>query len=72
MSWHYQAKKGIIDGELQYYLVESYPSIEVEEGTVVAHTEAHPIIAESKEDLAKWLRLAADDVERFDAIGEEV
>ena len=69
MSWHYQAKKIVVDGEDQYILVESYPCLKEEGDTVVPHTQ-NPIsiYTESKDELAKWLRLAADDVDRFSAI----
>ena len=69
MSWHYQAKKIIVDEEEQYILVEAYPTLKQEGDTIVPHTaEPAAIYANSKEDLAKWLRLAADDVDRFEVI----
>ena len=69
MSWHYAAKKLIMQGEEQYILVEAYPTLKQEGDTIVPHTaEPAAIYANSKEDLAKWLRLAADDVDRFEVI----
>ena len=58
MTWHYAAKKfDIGEGFFEYSLVEVFPSLE-------AHTEeAVTIYAESPEELAKWLRQAADDIE---------
>ena len=78
MGWHYQARKKTYNGEVQFELVEAYPDL-MEEGdtgiphTTVPHTnEAVTIRADTKEDLAKWLRQAADDVEKYEVIdGDE-
>jgi len=60
--WHYQARKKTIDGEVVYELVEAFPDIN-------SHTEdAVTVQANSKEELARWLRIAADDVEKYDVI----
>lgn len=67
-GWHYAAKKFVRDfgEEIEYGLVEVYPSLDG------AYTEnAVTIFAESPKELAKWLRLAADDVEKYDAVEEE-
>lgn len=58
MTWHYAAKKfDMGDGTYEYSLVEVFPSLK-------AHTEeAVTVYAESPEELAKWLRQAADDIE---------
>lgn len=62
MTWHYQARKRTDeDGNTFYDLVEAFG-----DGT---HT-ADPVSfqADSKAELAEWLRKAADDVEKYDAI----
>ena len=63
---HYQARKKTYNGEVQFELVEAGD-------TGIPHTnEAVTIRANTKEDLAKWLRHAADDVEKYDVIdGDE-
>ena len=67
MGWHYQARKCNKNGETWYELVESFP--DVGEG---CHTEdAVSVMADTKADLAKWLRIAANDVEKYPAINEE-
>ena len=73
MGWHYQARKKTYDGEVQFELVEAYPDLMEEGDTIIPHTnEAVTISADTKEDLAKWLRLAADDVEKYGVIdGDE-
>ncbi len=72
MGWHYQARKKTYDEEVHYELVEVYPDLMKEGDTIIPHTvDAVTISADSKEDLAKWLRQAADDVEKYDAIDDE-
>ncbi len=63
MSWHYAARK-IKDprGGDPYELVEVY-SFGVTENAVT-------VSGESREDLAKWLRIAADDVMKHDVIDD--
>ena len=69
MGWHYQARKKTYNDEVQYELVEAYPDLMEEGDTIIPHTnEAVTISADTKEDLAKWLRQAADDVEKYDVI----
>jgi hypothetical protein len=69
MGWHYQARKKTYGDEVHYELVEAYPDRMEKGDTMIPHTtDAVSICADSKEDLAKWLRLAADDVEKYDAI----
>ena len=69
MGWRYQARKKTYDGEVQFELVEAYPDLMEEGDKIVPHTEnAVSIQADSKEELAKWLRRAADDVEKYDVI----
>ena len=69
MGWRYQARKTTYDGEVVYELVEAYPDLMEEGDTIIPHTvNAVTIIADSKEELAKWLRQAADDVEKYEVI----
>ena len=69
--WHYAAKKFVRKfagdyEEIEYGLVEVYPNLDN------AYTEnAMTIFGESPEELAKWLRIAADDVEKYDTVEEE-
>ena len=72
MSWHYQAKKTkyktiLYDGtefeETLVELVEAYPTEKFGDGG--SYTEgAVTMSSSSKKDLARWLRLAARDVEK--------
>lgn len=72
MGWHYQARKKTYNGEVVYELVESFPDLLLDGDEVVLHTEdAVTISADSKEELAKWLRIAADDVEKYDVIDDD-
>ncbi len=70
MGWHYQARKKIYGEEVHYELVEAYPDLQ--RGGYVPHTQnAATISADSKEELVKWLRRAADDVEKYDVIDDD-
>ncbi len=73
MGWNYQARKKTYNGEVLYELVEAYPDLMEDGDTIVPHTQdAITISAKSKEELANWLRQAADDVEKYDVIdGDE-
>ena len=73
MGWHYQARKKTYGDEVQIELVEAYPDLMEEGDTIIPHTnEAVTISADTKEDLVKWLRQAADDVEKYEVIdGDE-
>ena len=69
MGWHYQARKKTYNDEVLYELVEAYPDLMEDGDTIIPHTnEAVTIRTDSKEELAKWLRQAADDVEKYDVI----
>lgn len=69
MGWRYQARKKTYDGEVVYELVEAYPDLMEQDDTIILHTvDAVTISADSKEELAKWLRQAADDVEEYEVI----
>ena len=76
MGWRYQARKKTYDGEVVYELVEAYPDLMEQDDTIIPHTvDAVTISADSKdglvyrlEELAKWLRQAAADVEKYEVI----
>jgi len=76
MGWRYQARKKTYDGEVVYELVEAYPDLMEQDDTIILHTvDAVTISADSKdglvyriEELAKWLRQAAADVEKYEVI----
>ena len=76
MGWRYQARKKTYDGEVVYELVEAYPDLMEQGDTIIPHTvDAVTISADSKdglvyrlEELAKWLRQAAADVEKYEVI----
>lgn len=73
MGWHYQARKKTYNDEVHFELVEAFPDLLEEGEKVVPHTtDAVSPCGESKEDLAKWLRQAADDVEKYDVIDGDV
>ena len=67
MSWHYAARKFTCPTEgVQYDLVEVFPDVGPD-----AHTEnAVTIQASSPDMLAKYLRIAAADVEKHPVIEE--
>lgn len=72
MVWRYQARKKTYDGEVHFELVEAYPDLMEDGDTIIPHTvEAVTISADSKEELANWLRRAADDVEKYDVIDDD-
>jgi nucleoid-associated protein YejK len=84
MSWHYAAKKFEVgEGIYEYSLVEVFPGLKAPttkkfdtiqqeyslEEVFPAHTErAVTVYADSPEELVKWLRRAADDVEKYGEI----
>ena len=69
MGWRYQARKKTYDGEVVYELVEAYPDLMEQGDTIIPHTvNAVTISSDSKEELAKWLRQAAADVEKYEVI----
>ncbi|MGJ8582356.1 MAG: hypothetical protein ACSHWR_08625 [Psychromonas sp.] len=70
MSWRYQAKRVDADFEdgYEYTVVEAFPSLQREVTDVVPHTDATKFFAETPQGLAELLRLAADDVEKYDVI----
>ena len=61
MNWHYAAKKFSSEIEEWYGLVEVFGDY--------THTENEVnVTGESPEKLAAWLRLAADDVEKYGVV----
>lgn len=62
VGWRYQARKRTEDGETWFELVEVF------DGGVSWTENPVTVIADSKQELADWLRRAAVDVERQDAL----
>jgi hypothetical protein len=72
MSWHYVAvkvKEAFGDG-FEYTIGEAYPSLERECSDVIPHTEQTKFFGETPEDLVKWLRQAADDIEKYGVVND--
>ncbi len=64
MGWHYVAVRHEHEGEVTYELHEEFPDIQ--EGAERARTcDPVTVCGDDPTDLAKWLRLAADDVEKY-------
>ena len=70
MGWRYQAKrvKAEFGDGYEYTVVETFPSLQSEASDVVPHTGPIKFFAETPQDLAHWLRWAADDIEMYDVI----
>ena len=74
MPWHYVAVKvqNEIDGATEYTVGECFPGLVLDSATA-----KHPYSldatfrAESVHDLIRWLRTAADDIEKYGCINEE-
>ena len=72
MGWHYIAvkvKSEFGDG-YEYTVGEAYPDLQ-EEGGILPHTTEATFFSETPEDLAKWLRVAADDIEKYGYVTTE-
>ena len=69
MGWRYQAKrvKSDFGDGYEYTVVEAYPDLQEEYGEM-PHTENTQFYGYTPQDLAKWLRTAADDIEKYDVI----
>jgi hypothetical protein len=68
-GWNYAARKVNIDHEVWYELCECYPNLMEEGDTIIPHTESVLCpTGDTPAALAKWLRLAADDVEKYEPI----
>jgi hypothetical protein len=73
MSWYYACKKvkaEFGDGH-EYTVVEVFPGLKIDTNDVVPHTEETTFFGETPEDLAKWLRIAAEDIEKHGCINEK-
>lgn len=70
MSWHYACIKREAEfGEgYEYHLVEAYPQLPSIDENATPYAENVTFIAGSPSELAKWLRLAADDIEKHGEI----
>ena len=66
MGWYYKAKRFDMGYDTyEYGLVEYYPELD-------AHTEqAVHVFADSPQELAEWLRKAADDVEKYGVVDDD-
>ena len=69
--WRYQARKKTYGDEVFYELVEAYPDL-MDNGIIPHTQEAVTICADTKEELIKFLRIAADDVEKYGVIDGDV
>jgi len=69
MGWHYiaVAVENDITGETEYTVGEAYPDLE-SEGDTVPHTIETHFYGETVQDLVKWLRIAADDIEKHGCV----
>ena len=76
MSWHYAARKreSLFEFDVFEFDVaeEVYELVEVYnfDGIMAHSQDAVTVEADSRENLAKWLRQAADDVMKYDVIDE--
>ena len=73
MSWYYACKKvkaEFGDGH-EYTVVEVFPELPSLDEKEVPHTEETTFFGATPKDLAKWLRIAADDIEKHGCINEE-
>jgi hypothetical protein len=73
MGWHYVAvkvKEEFGDG-FEYTIGEAYPSLKIKCADIVPHTEITHFFGETPEDLVKWLRQAADDIEKYGVVNEK-
>ena len=73
MSWHYACVKREAEfGEgYEYHLVEAYPQLAGWASTdknTIPYAESVHFIGESPSELAAWLRMAADDIEKHGEI----
>lgn len=64
MGWHYVAVRHENEGEVTYGLHEEFPDIQEGDERVVTE-DPTAVIGDSPAELAKWLRHAADDVEKY-------
>lgn len=73
MGWHYACKK--VEEEFgdgyEYTVIEVFPELPTLDEKVAPHTEGTTFFGETPEDLAKWLRIAAEDIEKHGCINEK-
>jgi hypothetical protein len=70
--WHYVAVKvkEPFGDRFEYTIGEAYPFLEKEYSDVIHHTEQTQFFGETPEDLVKWLRQAADDIEKYGVVND--
>ena len=75
MSWYYACvkKETELGDGYKYHLVEAFPQLAMfsEFKEKVPYTDDTTFVAGSISELAKWLRIAADDIEIHGCINEE-
>ena len=72
MTWYYACKKVTNYREdTDYEVIEVYPEIPAGDENVSPHTQRPIFFGETPEELVKWLRKAADDIEKHGCINEE-
>lgn len=71
-GWYYSAVKVKADfgDDHEYTVGEVYPSLD-QKGAIAPHGISTQFYGDTPEDLVKWLRRAADDIERFGCVNEE-
>lgn len=69
MGWHYVAVKvkEEFGNGFEYTVGEAFPDFQVADDEI-PHTETTQFFGESPEELAKWLRQAADDIEKYGVV----
>jgi hypothetical protein len=69
MTWHYVAVKK----KDEYTVGEYFPGLILEDtaNKTLPYTGSTYFAAESVEDLVRWLRIAADDIEKYGCVNEE-
>jgi uncharacterized membrane protein len=71
MNWHYVAvkvKEDFGDG-YEYVVGEAFPDLQVAD--VIPYAETKQLFGKTPEDLAKWLRQVADDIEKYGVVNDE-
>ena len=74
MSWYYACIKKeseFAEDGYEYHLVEVHPALPALDEKAVPYTDNTTFVAGSISELAKWLRIAADDIEKHGCINEE-
>jgi len=73
MFWHYVAVKVKDDyGEDEYTVGECFPALmDSEISSVLPYTESTHFSSDTVEGLVRWLRTAADDIEKYGCVNEK-